>query len=778
LKKTFKHLLWLLVMLTGFSRISSGQDFLPTLNDNYMGINQAFLQPASIVDSRFRTDFNVAGFSNDIYNDAIRFRSKWLLDPTSMLTNEDWWDENTYISSPNGKDDNLFMSQSAIGPGFLANLSEKHSIGFTSRVRSILNIDGMDEPLFRLIYSNFKEDEYYNKWYYDREMRSVQHVFGDYGLTYARIIPLKDKKEHFLKAGITLKLLQGIASSYLQADEMYYYFNGEAYPGSKDISFNSPYIHGGLSDNWGELNQYGSYTFSMNYQFTAKPSVGMDLGVVYEFRRDMIKDGVDRSARPDKNKYFLKAGISLLDIGRLKYVKDYYSSDYIAAFTPDYANRYNTGDNSVPDNSYWLDFNDVSYSFRDYPDFSYAMHQRSVNGEGLQKATNNKENFTVRLPSAISLQADLNLFMEGLYVNLTTYHALNQGYSNVPNSHYISTYSITPRYEQKWYGVSVPVVINQYGKVDVGLGGRAGVVYFGVNNLFSNVFSDTYGMHGYVGVKVPIHYKENRGNNTISNLTSDHSKSIIQGEINNYTIIRDSFNKTISIDDHSIKIIEDSNDTDQATIDPSDGPDSVGTDDGSDDSDDGPGGSDDSPGGSGPGPGGSGPGPGGSGPGPGGSGPGSGGSGPGSGGSGPGSGGPGEDLLPNNSHVPDKISLIELINQRSDIPSIHFAFGDAQTSMENFEYLDSLAFILMTNSDIKITIEGHTDNVGSEAFNMNLSKIRADETMKYLLQKGVNAEQLSVSWFGESKPIDENTKDTIEGRNKNRRVEFKIEYDT
>jgi hypothetical protein len=93
-------------------------------------------------------------------------------------------------------------------------------------------------------------------------------------------------------------------------------------------------------------------------------------------------------------------------------------------------------------------------------------------------------------------------------MSITSYTALNQGFSNKPNSHYISNYSITPRYEQKWYSVSVPVQINQYKKLDVGLGIRAGVVYAGVNNLFSNVFSDPYGMHWYVGVKVPLPYKD------------------------------------------------------------------------------------------------------------------------------------------------------------------------------------------------------------------------------------------------------------------------------
>jgi outer membrane protein OmpA-like peptidoglycan-associated protein len=724
--------------------LSFGQDFLPALNDNFMGINQAFLQPAAIADSRFKSDFNVGGFSNDIYNDAIRFRSKWILDPTSILTNEDWWDENTYISGANGKDKSVFVSQSAIGPSFLATLSPKHSIGFTSRVRSILNIDGMDEPLFRLIYSNYQADEYYNKWYQDQDMRTTQHVFGDYGLTYARVIPL-NQEEHFLKAGITVKLLQGIASSYLQTEDLYYYFNGEAYPGAKNISLNSTYVHGGLSDNWGDTNQYGSYTFSMNYQLTAKPSVGMDLGVVYEFRRDMIKDGTDRSGRPDKNKYFVKVGLSLLDIGRLKYKKDYYSSDYIAAFTPDYLNRYNTSDNSVPDDTYWLDANEVHYSFRDYPDFSYAMHQRSVNGEGLQKATSNKEYFTVRLPSAISLQVDVNLFLEGLYVNLTTYHALNQGYSNVPNSHYISTYSITPRYEQKWYGVSVPVVINQYGKLDVGLGVRAGVVYFGVNNLFSNVFSDPYGIHGYVGVKVPIHQKdptkppkEPKKEKALAQAADNNSNCkccctpvyiLCCGQNAGYVLLPDSLYKAMS------SICSDSTfnadsicraplifaGTIPLVINPGIVQHNI----------------------------------------------------PSEPKSAPGMGQAEATSPPPSTPEPTTGKPTSpSIPEPPLVSRIGFKTAESALSASDKALLDQYASKLKSAPGKKLRIAGYTDNVGTEQSNMDLSLKRAESTARYLINKGVSPGQLLLESYGESEPVDNNI--TPEGRQNNRRVEMEL----
>jgi OOP family OmpA-OmpF porin len=68
-------------------------------------------------------------------------------------------------------------------------------------------------------------------------------------------------------------------------------------------------------------------------------------------------------------------------------------------------------------------------------------------------------------------------------------------------------------------------------------------------------------------------------------------------------------------------------------------------------------------------------------------------------------------------------------------------------------------------------VEGHTDNVGADAYNMNLSKERAKAVMDYLVSKGVPATKISSVGYGEEKPIASN--ETEEGRSKNRRVEIK-----
>ena len=251
------HSLFQLIFLTLTFGAASAQDFLPLLSDNFSGINQATLQPAAIVDSPFERDWNLMGFNCDIYTDAMLFDSKWLRSPLNVLTNKAWWDKNTYLVKPDGQEKNFFMSQSILGPGFLASIGEKQAIGFTFRLRSITNTDNLCEPLFRSVYNQYNDQQYWDQWYLDREMRSVQHIFGDYALIYATQI--MNNGPHYMKIGGSLKLLQGIASAYVQSDSLFFYYDEYAGPTGNSISWNSPHVSGGLSGNWGHYDNSGNF---------------------------------------------------------------------------------------------------------------------------------------------------------------------------------------------------------------------------------------------------------------------------------------------------------------------------------------------------------------------------------------------------------------------------------------------------------------------------------------------------------------------------------------
>ena len=89
--------------------------------------------------------------------------------------------------------------------------------------------------------------------------------------------------------------------------------------------------------------------------------------------------------------------------------------------------------------------------------------------------------------------------------------------------------------------------------------------------------------------------------------------------------------------------------------------------------------------------------------------------------------------------------------------------------------LTELANTLKKKPDWKLKLSGHTDNVGDDDANLILSKKRAESVKRFLAEKGIDAGRIETQFFGESKPIDDNT--TTAGRQKNRRVEFKIIFD-
>lgn len=86
--------------------------------------------------------------------------------------------------------------------------------------------------------------------------------------------------------------------------------------------------------------------------------------------------------------------------------------------------------------------------------------------------------------------------------------------------------------------------------------------------------------------------------------------------------------------------------------------------------------------------------------------------------------------------------------------------------------LDKAVGFLQEHPEYKVKITGHTDNVGDEAYNMKLSKDRAEDVLKIFNRKGINFKRLEASGKGESEPIESN--DTDEGRALNRRIEVEV----
>jgi len=107
--------------------------------------------------------------------------------------------------------------------------------------------------------------------------------------------------------------------------------------------------------------------------------------------------------------------------------------------------------------------------------------------------------------------------------------------------------------------------------------------------------------------------------------------------------------------------------------------------------------------------------------------------------------------------------------------NVEFDFNKAVIKEKFHDDLGNLAAVMKKYPDLKIAIEGHTDNVGGLTYNEKLSQRRADAVKKYLVEKfGIEESRLTTKGYGPIRPIESNA--TKEGQQKNRRVEAAVEY--
>jgi len=115
--------------------------------------------------------------------------------------------------------------------------------------------------------------------------------------------------------------------------------------------------------------------------------------------------------------------------------------------------------------------------------------------------------------------------------------------------------------------------------------------------------------------------------------------------------------------------------------------------------------------------------------------------------------------------------LFEALNRDGHVALyINFDTGKATIRLDSQPVIDQVAEMLRTNPGLKLSVEGHTDSVGSPASNKVLSENRAQAVVAALAAQGIDGERLTAVGWGQDKPVADNNTD--EGRAKNRRVEL------
>ena len=118
------------------------------------------------------------------------------------------------------------------------------------------------------------------------------------------------------------------------------------------------------------------------------------------------------------------------------------------------------------------------------------------------------------------------------------------------------------------------------------------------------------------------------------------------------------------------------------------------------------------------------------------------------------------------------------LNKIFVLENIYYDLDSANIRPDAAIELDKLVQILMDNPEINIELSSHTDSIATVEYNLNLSQRRAQSAVNYLIQHGIAPDRLTAKGYGELRPIARNTNpdgsDNPEGRQRNRRTEFKI----
>lgn len=128
---------------------------------------------------------------------------------------------------------------------------------------------------------------------------------------------------------------------------------------------------------------------------------------------------------------------------------------------------------------------------------------------------------------------------------------------------------------------------------------------------------------------------------------------------------------------------------------------------------------------------------------------------------------------PGDDELPAALAVVErLLDQecRAELPGIYFAFGTAELDPVSNDALAQIATMLTRHPQWTFAVEGHTDNIGTDAANQLLSQERAQAVQGALTERGVAATRLQARGYGASRPRQTNA--TLEGRARNRRVEL------
>jgi len=748
-----KKTLLLLAALT-FSSNLFAQEMLGIANSNYAGVSGMHLNPSTIVDSRLKLDINLITYGISFDNDYL-YIPKRDLKFLGFRNIGDQVEVKNYLEYDTTTNKNITFATSAKGPS-VAFAVEDHYFALHTAIRGYVSIKDLHYAIAKFGYEDdgLHYEPQQDRWYESGPLNVGAMLWGELGVTYGREI--YSKTSDYLKGAVTFKRLWGYGSVYCRGNNVRFRIEEDTV--SSQSTSNSQSVLYQLTADVQYGHSFNEYVEGTPYgDLINGKGWGFDFGLTYEYRPDYANSSYNMDGKalnnPQINKYKLRIGASLLDIGKI---------DFGGVNSRDFDIR---GESSA-----WVGWDTINTI--NTVDFDTTISNYFF---GNPNASQVGVSYDMALPTALSLQVDYNAW-ENIYVNSTWVHPLKRKIQGVERA---SIISLTPRYERNWFDVSVPLSLYEYDVFRIGLSVRLASFIIGSDKIGS-VFglSDLGGMDFYMALKFSIAGSKipDKDGDAVSDKRDvcpdtwgllafdgcpDRDGDGIQDSKDDCPDIKGlakfkgcpdrdgddvedrvdqcpdvaglmEFNGCPDFDhdriidsldacprDSGLAIFKGCPDTDGDSI-----PDIE----------------DDCPLIAGP---------------------------------------LSNKGCPKIEKAPEPKTpvVVALTEEEKEIinkvfKNLEFETGKAVIRTSSFASLNELAGLLSRKAAYKLNIDGHTDNVGGKAYNQKLSENRAKAVKKYLTDKGIDPVRITAKGYGLTRPVASNK--TPEGRQRNRRVEFTI----
>ncbi len=481
----------LLLGFTAWASASNAQQLLGVTGSNYSGTHGVFLNPASIANSRvgFYLDlFSAqAGATNNYVQGRLGFGAFGDLDKDALLRN----------TSNGSKFINVQGQAQALS--FMVKLSPVHSFAFTNRVRYGISGNNISSELATTLWEGGDMETLTDKTYQNMRFNLNLDAYKETGITYARVI--RNTPAYVLKGGITLNRVYGITSAHIASKDLnfstheqineagdpelimdiqkinmqYAYVKSEAYEDAIDNIGAGTFFGKGLpGKGWG---------VNLGVTFEKPEAQRIDSRLLDSVRAVHKKGGLkvnSGSSTKMKNTYKYRVGVSLVDIGGIRY-----RGNYIQNYNVSRTNRQVSVDSLGGDTD----------------DMISVLN----NGLGVTEAEASNQ-FTAGLPTAFQLSFDYHVVGK-VYVNAVWVQNLRGKYAF--GMRQASMLAVTPRIEMRWFEIALPVALmGNYRNLTLGTQIKAGIFHVGSDNIAGLLgVGKTYGLDVYTGVHIPVFAK-------------------------------------------------------------------------------------------------------------------------------------------------------------------------------------------------------------------------------------------------------------------------------